>query len=65
MSNERDFVNQQTILISELLIKISAIENLMLSKGIISKDDVDCETKKVVSQLTKLVEENVKNQGSI
>lgn len=62
MANE-DFTNQQTILVSELLIKVSSLENLILTKGLATKEEIDIETKKVVEQLTKLVEANIKKQA--
>lgn len=53
---------EQTIIISELLIKVTALENIMLSKGIISSADMSIETKKVVTKLTELVSQNASEQ---
>lgn len=61
MPDQDQFI-QQTLMISELLIKISVLQNLLLSKGLIYSEEIELETKKVVATLTSLVEENVKKQ---
>ena len=51
--NEKLFY-EQTIIVSELLIKASTLETLLLSKGLITKDELESETKNVVSKFTEL-----------
>lgn len=60
--SDTDFTTQQTILTSELLIKVSTLESILIKKGIILKEDVEEETKLVVEKLRKIVQETVKQQ---
>ena len=61
MSND-DFATQQTILISELLIKVSTLESVIIKKSLISKEEIEEETKLIVEKLQKIVQETVKQQ---
>jgi len=60
MTDDNEFINQQTILVSELLIKVSALEAALLNRKLISKDDIAAETKIVVNKLTSIVNDNLK-----
>jgi hypothetical protein len=69
MSNKNEIRDEQTILISELLIKVTALENAIVAKGLINNIDIATETKKIVSKLTELVQQNImdetkKNSGN-
>lgn len=69
MSDKNEIRDEQTILISELLIKVTALENAIVAKGLINNIDIATETKKIVSKLTELVQQNImdetkKNSGN-
>jgi hypothetical protein len=69
MSNKNEIRDEQTILISELLIKVTALENAVVAKGLINNIDIATETKKIVSKLTELMQQNImdetkKNSGN-
>jgi hypothetical protein len=59
MSNNTNLDQQNLILVSDLLIKVSALENALLNSKVISKEDVELETKKVVAKLTDIINSNV------
>ena len=64
MSDNNQLIYEQTIIVSELLIKVTTLENILLSKGLIDSADVVTETKKVVAKLTELVRQNAKDVTS-
>lgn len=57
-------LNEQTLMLSELLIKVTALENAIVAKGLINNVDIACETKKVVDKLTELMKENMKDMAT-
>ncbi len=56
--------HQQTLMVSELLIKVTALENAILAKGLINNVDIATETTKVVAKLTDLMKQNMKEQSA-
>lgn len=65
MSNNSNIDQQNLILVSDLLIKVSALENALLNSKVITKEDVEIETKKVVEKLTNIINSNVTNTEPI
>lgn len=51
-------LHEQTIIISELLIKVTALENAMLATGLVSSDVIAAESKKIVKKLTDIMKQN-------
>lgn len=64
MADQDNLFHQQTIMISELLIKVTALQNVMESKGLISNSDIATETKKVVSKLEELIKLNIEKPAT-
>lgn len=64
MADKIELRDEQTIMISELLIKVTALENAIIAKGLLNNVDVAIETKKVVAKLTELVTKNIKEQST-
>jgi hypothetical protein len=63
MSDNKDLLHEQTIMLSELLIKVTALENAILAKGLINAVDIAIESKKVVAKLTELMKENLEQSS--
>lgn len=65
MSDNKELLHEQTIILSELLIKVTALENAILAKGLINNIDIAIEAKKVVAKLTELMKENIEQQSPV
>lgn len=65
MSDENKLIHDQTIMISELLIKVTALENAVIAKGLINQIDIATETKKVVAKLTDLMKQTIEEQVKV
>ena len=58
-----ELVTRQTMLISELLIRISSLERVLLKKGLLTQDEIGEETKGIISQLNQLTEKFVMQEN--
>ncbi len=65
MSDENKLIHEQTIMLSELLIKVTALENAVLAKGLINQIDIATETKKVVAKLSELMKQTIEDQAKV
>ncbi len=52
-------------MLSELLIKVTALENAVLAKGLINQIDIATETKKVVAKLSELMKQTIEDQAKV
>lgn len=60
MPDNNQLLHEQTLMVSELLIKVTALENALLAKGLINSVDIANETSKVVAKLTDLMKKTIK-----
>lgn len=53
------------ILIAEAIIQVRAMENLLVAKGLITKEEVDDEMLKITAQVSKKILEHAKVAGDL
>lgn len=57
-------LSEQAVMLSDLLIKVTALERALMANNTVTKEDILRETKVVVEQLSKLIKENVTNTSN-
>lgn len=63
-NNNTEMTNQQTLLLSDLFIRVACLEKILLDKQIILKEELEMETKKIVSELSEKIKEIMIEQNN-
>jgi hypothetical protein len=48
-------IPEQTILLAEVIVKVAAIERLLIKSNILSENDLSSEMKKIGEEITKII----------